>query len=305
VVAISFPQEPILLCQRDILADVVVDSWDHPVRRTAGFKTRIAVGWNSAIAEEWRAVQGAADITVGPPVKLRYAYESAPLQPTTSATKTLLLPVCTSTAVPPWFSDEVQAIGAIFQAAQHAGWKVILKPKPNTRPDELADLLSKFPAVELASFSLSDGPLDYRLTGAYNEQRLRELERCSVVLNSVTTFGLDAACAGVPLLQLDLRAMSDLRFLASAARNRHLIRHLYPIASDAVLRPRTLAELQRQLEEFLLRPPWAAMAAASSALAKYVAPSHGAGPAASAMLNLPQGAPRRNRRGSGLAGWLR
>jgi hypothetical protein len=83
--------------------------------------------------------------------------------------------------------------------------------------------------VELGSFSRAvstNRSLDYVLDDETNDLRLRELSSVELVVSTVTTFGLDAAAAGVPVLQLALENAEAYPGISSAARNAHLLRYL-------------------------------------------------------------------------------
>jgi hypothetical protein len=158
-----------------------------------------------------------------------------------------------------WFSDEVAVIEAVIRGARSAGWNVLVKPKPESRREELTFLKDTHPNVLLGTFHTSFGALNYHLSQEYNELRLAELSSGAALLNTVTTFGLDAACAGLPVLQVDLRACVALRTLAAVAHNHHLRSYLYP--SDTLglrptslcLRPTSLWDLEDDLAALLRR----------------------------------------------------
>ncbi len=262
VLAISFPLVPLRLCQRDLIVDTVVDSWDHPVRRTAGYRTRIAIAWNDDLGRDWQTYQGADRVLIGPPVKLEYALGN-PTQ-ATNQKRTMLYPVATSSHYPTWFEEELAIIGAIARAARRAGWDVLVKPKPENRLEEFEPILGKFANLSLGAFLGSFGALDYHLSPDYNDKRLIELSQATLVVNGLTTFGLDAACAGVPLIQLDLRSCESLRVLRGVAANHHLAAHLYRLTSPALIEPRSLVELETLLVARLAsREPGPGVAAAN------------------------------------------
>lgn len=250
VLVVSFPETPLILCHGAVIVDTIVDSWDHSVRRTAGYPTRTAIAWNRDLAEDWQTYQGARALALGPPVKLQYALTSG-TPATTLGARTLLYPVATTSHYEAWLNEELKVIDVICSAAGKAGWQVLLKPKPMSRASDLAPLLGRYSGVRFGAFHESRGPLDYHLNDAYNRTRLGELRESCLVVNTVSTFGLDAACAGVPLLQLDLGGLHDLPSLSAAARNHHLRTWLYPNARDSVIRPVNMADFALKMEEWL------------------------------------------------------
>ncbi len=206
----------------------VTESWDHPVRRTAGYRTNVVLGWNRDIGDDWVQFQGADASFVAGPWKLAYAIDAFPLS-TTSADSDrprLLYAVGTSSATPQWFNAEYRLIELVADAACDAGWDVTLKLKPNGKRSDYADIAERYDNVRLTDEKSSPNPMDYHLGDAYNQQRLRDLADADLVINAVTTFALDAACAGVPVLQLAEFAGDELSGIRSASRNFHLQKYL-------------------------------------------------------------------------------
>lgn len=269
VLVISFPLVPERLCHPDLLVDTVVDSWDHPVRRTAGYVSRLAIAWNDDLGADWERYQGAEGTLIGPPVKLEYALGAT--ASTAEQTRVLLYPVATSPHYPTWFADELALIDAIARAADQAGWQVLVKPKPESTPEEL-EAVARHPNVVLGRFHKSFGALDYHLDPDYNCDRLAEVRQADVVVNALTTFGLDAASASAPLIQIDLTACSSLPTLAGVAANHHLQAHLYRIAAPGSIRPTSLAELEATLAGRLQAEPSAASIEASAHLRAWASP---------------------------------
>jgi hypothetical protein len=264
VVAISFAARPALLCAPGLYVDTVLDSWDHPVRKCAGYVTRTVVAWNRELAWEWKDFQGAERIEVGYPVRLGYALRQN-VGPSERAERVMMYPIATTSHIQRWFMDEMAFLLALADRAAARGWTVLAKPKPISTRDEIPAAVRNHASIRLGGFEASSGALDYALDDAVNSRRLDELREARFVLNTVTTFGLDAAAAGVPVLQLDLRSSRAWPSLASAARNRHLQRYLYRgrgclDPGDALERldelladPSTLLEQARSTSELLRR----------------------------------------------------
>lgn len=226
VVAVSFAARPYLLCAPRLQVDTVLDSWDHPVRKCAGYVTRCVVGWNRELAWEWKDFQGATRVEIGFPVRLGYALRQQ-AAPADDARQVMMYPIATTSHVREWFMDEMRFLRSFVDTAAASGWQVLVKPKPMSTPQEMPSWLWTHPAVRVGRFQESFGPADYALDEVTNARRISELREVQVVVNTVTTFGLDSAAAGVPVVQLDLRESEEFPALASAARNRHLQRYLY------------------------------------------------------------------------------
>lgn len=58
IVAVSFASMPSLLSARSQRVVTLVESWDHPVKKAAGYVTDQVVGWNDAINRDWSEFQG-------------------------------------------------------------------------------------------------------------------------------------------------------------------------------------------------------------------------------------------------------
>jgi len=269
VLVISFPEQPLLLCDSTARIDTVVDSWDHPVRKTSGYVTHTAIAWNRDLARDWQRYQGAGAVRIGPAHKLMYAL-SADRDGAGGPGTTLMYPMVTSRFAGEWFEAELQVVDAIAEAAREAGWEVLVKPKPMTSRDELAEVAARHDNVSLGTFLDSGAALDYVLTDAYNDVRLRELGEVDLVVNSGTTFGLDAACAGRPLLQLDLSRLEDARAFADANRNYHIQHHLCRVAGTAGAPPRNLRELGALVKRELAPDRRAAHAQSAARLRRWV-----------------------------------
>jgi hypothetical protein len=268
VLVISTAQTPLLLCRPDLRVDTVVDSWDHPVRRVAGYRTHTAIAWNTDLAEDWGRHQGARQLAIGPAVKLQYAINS-PVAKAVAA-RVALYPMATTRYAGPWFADEMRLLESICRGTAETGWQLVVKPKPMTEPDELAGLSQRWEHVQVGAYHTSSGALDYRLDDDYNAQRLKELRAVGVVINSVTTFGLDAACAGVPLLQINVTGVAELGSFSVAASNAHLHRHLYRLTQSSLITPTDLRSLEGQLQDFLCTADLSSARIASDRLREWV-----------------------------------
>ncbi|MEK7884353.1 hypothetical protein [Methyloversatilis sp. NSM2] len=212
-----------LLCAGGLDVVSLMESWDHPPKAPMGYQSRTAFVWNAATREDWVEFQGGEDVRVAYPFKLRYALEN----PVQSSEGDLVLYPATFSARsdPAFFSAELTLLDHLCRAARTAGMRLLVKPKPNGLEGEFASLLARHPGVELAPYKDNDGSTGYFLDEAYNRQRLDLLARCALVVNLGTTFALDAAAAGVPVLQLRLDDAPRFPLLSQADRWVHLQRH--------------------------------------------------------------------------------
>lgn len=232
----------------------VTESWDHPVRKTAGYHTHVVLGWNRDISNDWVQFQGADAAFVGGPWKLGYAIDAFPLSASSGNLDRprLLYAVGTSSASPLWFAAEYRLIELVVEAAGDAGWDVTLKLKPNGERSDYVDIAGRHSHVRITDERSSPNPMDYHLDDEYNQQRLKDMASAHLVINAVTTFALDAACAGVPVLQLADFEGDDLSGIRSASHNYHLQKYL--LNNPQQVFSVDSAELRRDLARWLQNP---------------------------------------------------
>lgn len=269
IYAIAPVSFPVLLNRRGTKATAVIDSWDQPIRRTAGFVANEAVAWNLDLAEDWRRVQGCANTGTMPATRLEYALalrRSAPAEINDKGY--LLYPMATTAQRRAWYEGELRLVEAICSATVDSGRELLLKPKPNSGPGDLESLAARFPHVRVGNYLSETRSSDWLITPSYDQTRLSEMAGAYCVISTATTFALDAATAGVPILQLDIRNMVELGQFADAAHNSHLVRHLYPRMGRALAAPRTLADLSDVIRA--LPQQEAEMVEASDALAEWI-----------------------------------
>jgi hypothetical protein len=252
VLAVSHVTTPHLLCARHLDVTTLNESWDHPGGKCAGYPSAVVIAWNRDVARDWVELQGAAEALVGVPVKLAYAYEAPPPQEP-APRRVAMYAVGTCATERDWYADELGLIDDICAATRDAGWDLLLKPRPAGPQHELPGFAQRYAHVRLGRPPQAEGTRDYYLDAEYNEARLREMRSCSLVINSITTFCLDAACAGLPVLQLDLRGDERFPALARAQGNYHLRRYLLADGADC-LRPAPPQALATVLRDFLCRP---------------------------------------------------
>lgn len=231
IVALTQTSFSHLLCGQDQSIVTLMESWDHPYKAPAGFCSQVVLAWNGALAADWARFQGSGNVSVGYPLKLRYALSRPTSQtdrPNIGAPRQALYAASTSalTAYPGWFEDECRLIGELCRATQIAGWKLVIKPKPAGSAGEFDKFPKEFGHVSIGAYREAPPSVDYYLDDDYNRIRLGELDSCDLVINSGTTFALDAAAAGRPVLQLDLRGSTEFPVVATASGRHHISSYL-------------------------------------------------------------------------------
>lgn len=252
---------PHLLCSRAHEVHTLMESWDHPQKAPVGYASRRVYVWSEALATDWRMYQGDQNVVVGYPLKLRYALEGGvgEVGELEWRQRRVLYPATYSSySDPAFFRDELAILDELCVAAAEAGLSVVVKPKPNGPRGDFESLAKRHGHVELAGDGGAAGPDQYFLDEAYNHGRLELMRRCDAVVNLGTTFGLDAAAYGLPVLQLWIE---DRRLYPGVTRNLEF-EHLQHLLGDGrhVLR----VDAERPLRSVLsraFRPGGGAMAA--------------------------------------------
>ena len=103
----------------------------------------------------------------------------------------------------------------------------MIKPRPIGDKNEFDELLKKYEHVSLGYMRESkDLAANYFLDDNYNKKRFAEVSDAKFIINVFTTFGLDAAVAGIPVLQLDTRGDKDLKDSNLFLENHHIKKYL-------------------------------------------------------------------------------
>jgi hypothetical protein len=220
----------------------VMESWDHAVKVPNGYASDMVFTWNEALAVDWQRSQGDNNVHVFYPLKLRYARDVVHGWPPveTPPERPFFVYSVASThrfSIGILVKIEDRLIRDLACAAVDAGWDLFIKPRPNGENGEFDAIMRDFPNVRVGSIveQVASQPADYFLSESYNETRFDEIRGATFILNAFTTFGLDAAAAGLPVLQLDLRQTDGYADSAQIFDNYHLKNYILP--REHVFRP--------------------------------------------------------------------
>jgi hypothetical protein len=255
VVVVSYTKYPHLLCARGVSVTTLMESWDHPTKRPAGYLSKRVIAWNEELGRDWIEFQGGGQFIQGYPVKLEWAISGSREAAERSHNETRRLTALyacafTSAGAEGLFREEERLVDDLCRRTAQAGWDIIVKPKPTGPPGDFEDVVCRHSNASLGSGCDNvAGVRDYYLDDTYNRVRQSELDRADLVISAATTFGLDAACAGLPVLQLDLRSNSTYDEIAVASHYHHLDHYL--LRDAAIVFDAGRADWQDRLVEHL------------------------------------------------------
>ncbi len=230
LIYITTTSKPHLHCASGLNVYTIMESWDHPGKAPFAHSSEKVFVWNESLKKDWQEYQGDNNILFSYPIKLGYAITANNLQ------KGQLLKPCHNRIMYPatfgstsdqgMFAEELKLIETLCKVTQESGQKLLIKPKPNSRQGEL-DKFLEFSHVEIGQYQNNKGGSNYDLSDEYNENRLKELKKSDIVINLGTTFALDAAAFGLPVVQLKMACHQQYPYLSTLTTFPHLARHFY------------------------------------------------------------------------------
>lgn len=226
IIVVTIPRHPVLLCSRLQRITTIIESWDHPAKAPIGYVSDRVYVWNDALAEDWLHYQGDKCIGRSYPIKLGYVIEAAEEKVLGKKESYRLMYPMTfaSSSDSSMFNEELALVEQICEALERQGHTLVIKPKPNAERGEL-DRFRLWSHVQISAYQDNDGGANYDLSSTYNERRIKDLQDVDIVVNLGTTFGLDAAAFGVPVLQLVIES-TEFPSLSTLVNFPHLKAHM-------------------------------------------------------------------------------
>lgn len=223
----SLAPNSFLFCARNLEVNTILESWDHPGKAPIGHLSRSVFVWNKALEEDWQNYQGPDPVYLSFPIKLGYALERRK-NATRSPSEHRLMYAMTfgASSEAALYTEELQLVDHLCSITADTGTQLVLKPKPNSQKGEL-DQFKRYSHVRITEYTSNAFGSHYDLTDRYNAQRLSDLDQCDIVVNVGTTFALDAAAYGCPVVQLVFDAVESFPGLSKLRDFPHLARHLY------------------------------------------------------------------------------
>ena len=221
---------PYLFCARGLKIYTLVGSWDHPRKiDAAGHQSDCVFVWNNELAEDWKKSQGDKKVVLCFPMPFRYLIGDNPThirRLNVSKPLTVMYPMTSASEnINGWFEEECRLVEALAIACKRAYISLFVKPKPYEGKGALS-FLANFDNVEIGAFNDSYRKEDLVLTEDYNEIRLTELSKCDIAINIGTTFVLEAALYGLPILQLKINGRRIFPMLSKLQRMQHIDKYL-------------------------------------------------------------------------------
>jgi hypothetical protein len=241
VIAGSLNASAELLCAKDQVVVTVMESWDHAVKHPNGYTSELVFTWNEDLKKDWQRVHNDQNVHTFYPLKLRYARDIVTSWPKLAKQNSRPFFVyCVSSTqrfcMKILVDLEKKLMRDLARAAEMADWNMFIKPRPNGEDCEFSDIVKEFPNVRVGSVvdQQVNQAADYSLSDEYNKKRFSEIEGAEFVVNAFTTFGLDAAAAQIPVLQIDIRNANGYEESGLIYENYHLKTYLLP--HESVLR---------------------------------------------------------------------
>lgn len=204
-----------LLCAKGQQVYTIMESWDHPFKKPNGYLSYCVYAWNQSLADDWKIYQHDSNCLPFYPLKLRFAIHNILGKKLwKNSHEKRQRPMCVyavSSTIRSknklWHPLDKRIIADLIVATERANWDFFIKPHPNGQEGEFDQLINGKKHVKIGSYlnNYDKNFANYFLDDSYNMKRFEEIIEADLVINAFTTFGLDAAMAGMPVLQLDLR----------------------------------------------------------------------------------------------------
>jgi len=196
----------------------IMESWDHPMKFPYYIDPDVHLTWNKDLADDAAKIQAMRSVRKIEPLKLRYIYEREAVPEEElfgslrnqryiedlqklKGKKIVMYPTTTSSAGLE-HHGEMSLIRDLCRLVENTDFHLYIKPKPNG-PEGDYDELQTFPNVIIGEYSSSALASDM-LDEEYHTFRYLLLINSEVIVNSGTTFVLEAAAANRKVVQLNI-----------------------------------------------------------------------------------------------------
>ena len=241
VIAFTFIHVPYLFANDKTKVILIMESWDHVMKRPLLIKANYFLTWNKDLANDAKSYQNYKHIGYIYPLKLRYTSKYDGMSPDIileSITNNcylkdlknimnknvILYPVShTSIDNKNIHLDQLKFIKSLIPLLTDNNYILFIKPKP-TGPVGDYDCLLNEKNIIVGEYSPDTDKADM-LIDEFQAYRYLLLKHSKLVINVSTTFGLDAAMADVPVMQLNI-SEKDFGSFAKLKENPHIEKYL-------------------------------------------------------------------------------
>jgi hypothetical protein len=220
VIAYTFVSKPYLFANKRTKTILIMESWDHLVKRPHFIRPNVFLTWNKDLKQDAKIIQNHSKVFYIYPTKLRYTEDRKRIDALTlfnsisnqsyikdllamENKKIILYPV-TLTSLDNFerYKGEIELIKSLARSISNTEYTLFIKPKP-TGPIGDYDTLKHIKNIVIGEYTPNTNKIDM-LDENYHTYRYLLMKYSLVVINVGTTFGLDAAMAGKPVMQLDI-----------------------------------------------------------------------------------------------------
>lgn len=195
-----------LLNKKNLEVYTVMESWDHAMKTPNSYLSKKVFLWNNDLQNDWKTYQKDNGTDKIYPLKLRFSKNNR-FKNRKVKDKVVYAVAFTSLYSNPVAEKmEKQVIKDLCEITKQLNLNFLIKPRPISSEKEFKPFLEKYPHVHLGYYNAPEkNPSFYYLSDDYNKKRFNEIKDALFTINCFTTFALDSALIGVPVLQLDLR----------------------------------------------------------------------------------------------------
>jgi hypothetical protein len=242
VLAVTRVTAPYWLAPVGSPVHVLMESWDHPVKTPFFHRADTCHAWNADLLADIRAHQGIPASGTVYPMKFRYLHEIASLGRTVPELVALIrnpeyrrhleeLPrepfltyvATTQKSNRAGYEGEMHLMRQLAAWAEAKGVFLYVKPKPNGCKGEYDGLVRP---GRVAAGIYGDSESSQMLDPDYHLYRYCLLKMSSLVVNVGTTFALEAALAGTPIVQLRIGGDYPFPYFRDLCANPHIQKYL-------------------------------------------------------------------------------
>lgn len=245
-IAFTKVQHPYMLTPIANRLTLIMESWDHPMKEPYLVAPARHLAWNSDLAEEARQFQGLSSVAcLENSLKFRYVSEFKEIDPLflvsrltenlaedlieNTKQKYLVYPMCTSSSYN-GFAGEIAFLEDLSTQLKTSGIPLYVRPYP-LAPAKDIERIRRVAGVTVGySTALKNGSDVLHEPSQIHKYLL--IRNAVAVINVGTTFALDAAAIGTPVVQLRLE---DDRYgdFSPYSRGVHIVKHLWRLESIA------------------------------------------------------------------------